>query len=216
MKRIMKNILGVMLSAVLLLAFAGCGGESSKQAAPPTPEEEAVAALDASLAALKSADINAIEELSGEEMLEDAEGALGSEEETKDVMTALFGHFDYQLGTPEKVDDTHVNVPATVSNADMQKATNTWVSSLMEYAMSNPEIASDEDALHAKTVEELKSAVEKTVEGEDGIVTKDVVFPMVLEDGKWTVSDDVDDEVIDAITGGFMSAINQLSDSMTE
>lgn len=78
----------------------------------------------------------------------------------------MFGHFDYQLGEPEQVDDTHVNVPATVSNVDMSKAVNTWYSDFMNYIMANPSIATnpsianDEAALSEKNIEMLKSAVE--------------------------------------------------------
>ena len=78
----------------------------------------------------------------------------------------MFGHFDYQLGEPEQVDDTHVNVPATVSNVDMSKAVNTWYSDFMNYIMANPSIATnpsianDEAALSEKNIEMLKSAAE--------------------------------------------------------
>ena len=127
-------------------------------------------------------------------------------------MKALFGHFDYKLGTPEVVDDTHINIPATVTNADMHTAVGTWFSHLMEYAISNPDIAGDSDALHAKTIEELSAAVEETAAAEDGMTSKEVVFPMVLEDGKWDISEDVDDSVFDAILGGFMGAIDELNE----
>ena len=122
----------------------------------------------------------------------------------------MFGNFDYKLGTPEKVDDSNINVPATVSNADMNKAVDTWFSDLMSYAMSNPEIANDEAALQAKTIEMLQGAIDKTAEAEDGIVSEDVVFPMTLIDGKWEISDTIDDSVLDAILGGFMTAIENL------
>ena len=44
------------------------------------------------------------------------------------------------------------------------------------------------------------------------MTSKEVVFPMVLEDGKWDISEDVDDSVFDAILGGFMGAIDELNE----
>lgn len=209
MKKMIRIMLGLAVSAMMLFAFAACGGSSEPV---PTPEEEATAALDGALSALKSADMEALKTLGGEETFESAKEAFGSEEDTLEVMKALFGHFDYQLGTPEVVDDTHINIPATVSNADMQQAVNTWFSHLMEYAISNPDIAGDQEAIHAKTIEELTTAVNETAEAEDGITSKDVVFPMVLEEGGWDISNDVDDSVIDAIMGGFMEALDEMSE----
>jgi len=141
---------------------------------------------------------------------------LGSEEDVDSILKSMFGHFDYTIGTPEKVDDSNVNVPVTVSNADMQKAVDTWFSDLMAYAMQNPDIANDEKALQAKTIELLQASVDKTAEAEDGIVTNDVVFPMTLIDGKWEISDTIDEGVLDAVLGGFMTAINDLTGQMGE
>jgi len=200
------------MSVLMLFAFTACGG-----AAQETPEDQAVAALDTQLSALKSADREAIQELSGgEDAFGDAVEQLGSEEDVDSILKSMFGHFDYTIGAPEKVDDSNVNVPVTVSNADMKKAVNTWFSDLMAYAMQNPDIANDEKALQAKTVEMLQGAVDKTAEAEDGIVTNDVVFPMTLIDGKWEISDTIDEGVLDAVLGGLMTPINDLTGQMGE
>ena len=207
MKRIMTVTVGLVMSFMMLFVFTACGG-----AAQDTPEDQAVAALDTQLAALKSADREAIQELSGgEDAFGDAVEQLGSEEDVDSILKSMFGHFDYTIGTPEKVDDSNVNVPVTVSNADMKKAVDTWFADLMAYAMQNPDIANDEKALQAKTIELLQTSVDKTAEAEDGIVTNDVVFPMTLIDGKWEISDTIDDSVLDAVLGGFMTAINDLT-----
>ena len=212
MKRIMTITVGLTMSVLMLFAFTACGGTAQE-----TPEDQAVAALDTQLAALKSADKEAIEELSGgEDAFGDAVEQLGSEEDVDSILKSMFGHFDYTIGTPEKVDDSNVNVPVTVSNADMQKAVDTWFSDLMAYAMQNPDIANDEKALQAKTIELLQASVDKTAEAEDGIVTNDVVFPMTLIDGKWEISDTIDEGVLDAVLGGFMTAINDLTGQMGE
>ena len=207
MKRIMTVTAGLIMSVLMLFAFTACGGSAE------TPEDQAVAALDTQLAALKSADREAIQELSGgEDAFGDAVEQLGSEEDVDSILKSMFGHFDYTIGTPEKVDDSNVNVPVTVSN--MQKAVDTWFSDLMAYAMQNPDIANDEKALQAKTVEMLQGAVDKTAEEEDGIVTNDVVFPMTLIDGKWEISDTIDEGVLDAVLGGCVTAINDLTGQM--
>lgn len=213
MKKILIVTVSLIMSFMMLFAFTACGG-SGGSAEPETPEDQAVAALDTTLSALKSADKDAIAALGGDEdVFEGTEEAFGSEEGTESVLKSMFGHFDYTLGTPEVVDDSNINIPATVSNADMSKAVNTWFSDLMAYAMENPDIANDEAALQAKTIEMLQAAVDKTAEADDGIVTTDVVFPMVLKDGQWTISDTIDDSVLDAILGGFVTAIENLTGS---
>lgn len=208
MKKIMKVTVGLIMSFMMLFAFTACGGGAAEE----TPADQAVAALDATLGALKSADKDAIQALGGgEDIFGDAEEAFGSEDGIDSVLKSMFGHFDYTIGTPEQVDDSNVNVPVTVTNADMTKAVNSWFSDLMAYAMQNPDIANDEAALQAKTIEMLQTAVDKTAGEEGGTVTNDVVFPMTLIDGKWEISDKVEDSVLDAVLGGFMTAINGLT-----
>lgn len=209
MRKIMIVTVSLVMSLLMLFAFTACGGSG---AAPETPEDQAAAALDQTLAALKSADKEAIQALGGDEdIFGEAEEAFGSEESIDSVLKSMFGHFDYKIGEAEKVDDSNVNVNVTVSNADMSKAVDSWFSDLMAYAMQNPDIANDEAALQAKTIEMLQAAVDKTAEGEDGIVSKDVVFPMTQTDGKWEISDKIDDSVLDAVLGGFMTAIQGLT-----
>ena len=209
MKKTIGIMLGLAMSVMILFAFAGCG-DSGDRSIQTTPADEAAAALDTTLAAFKTADMDTINSTSGgETFIQGSKDAFGSEEQTQDVLEIMFGHFDYQLGEPEQVDDTHVNVPATVSNVDMSKAVNTWYSDFMNYVMENPSIANDEAALSAKNIEMLKSAVDKTSEEEGGIKTTDVTFPMVLEDGQWTIGE-VDENVPDAMVGGFMSALDAL------
>ena len=91
----------------------------------------------------------------------------------------------------------------------MSKAVNTWYSDFMNYIMANPDVANDEAALSEKNIEMLKSAVDKTAEEEGGIMTTDVTFPMELTDGQWTIGE-VDENVPDAMVGGFMSALEAL------
>ena len=214
MKKIVTVMVGLMMSFMMLFAFTACGG--GEAAVEETPADQAAAALDTTLAALKSADKDAIQALGGgEDIFGEAEEALGSEEGIDSVLKSMFGHFDYTIGTPEQVDDSNVNVPVTVSNADMSKAVNSWFSDLMAYAMQNPDIANDEAALQAKTIEMLQTAVDKTAEAENGIVTNDVVFPMTLVDGNWEISDTIDESVLDAVMGGFMTAVNELTGGST-
>ena len=207
MRKIMIITAGMIMSFVMLFAFAGCGGTAEKE----SPTDQAVAALDETLSALKSADMNAIKELGGEEAFGEAAETFVSEAETESVLKAMFGHFDYTIGDAEQVDDSNVNVNVNVSNADMSKAVNAWFTDLMNYAMSNPEIANDKEALQAKTIEVLQASVDKTAEAEGGIVSSDVVFPMELKDGKWEISKTIDEGVLDAVLGGFITAIENLA-----
>ena len=202
MKKYMKTLLGVIMSAMLLFSFAGCGGSSSSG----SPEDEAVAALDETLQAFQSADLERISQING---VGDAltEGGLDSDL-TQSVLICMFGHFEYELGEPEKVDDSHVNVPAKVSNVDMEVAANAWFEDVMDYAMEHAE--EDEAALQEKALAMFQEAIDAAAEEDGGIRSEDVVFPMVLEDGRWVISSDIDESVPDAMLGGFMTVMNDL------
>lgn len=208
MKSKMKIVVGLLMAIMLVFTLVGCGGGAPKQ----SPAEEAVASLDTMLSALKGADVESINELAGgEDVFADAEEAFGSADAADKVLKAMFGHFDYKIGTPEQVDDSNVNVPVTVTNVDMQKVVDTWMSDAMALAMSDPSIASDEKALQAKVLEMFSESVENVASGDGGTVTNEVVFPMTLKDGKWDVGSDISEDVLDKLFGGMMTAINGLS-----
>lgn len=199
----MKTFLGVIMSVMMLFAFAGCGSSS----ATDSPADQAAAALDETLQAIQSADLERISEIDG------VADALAAEDLDSDliqsVLVSMFGHFQYELGEPEQVDDSHVNVPANVSNVDMEAAANVWFENMMEYAMEHAE-DEDEAALEENALAMLQEAIDATAEEDDGIRSEDVVFPMVLEDGKWVISSDIDESVLDAMLGGFMTVMNDM------
>ena len=211
MRKNIKTILALVMAVILVFAFAGCGAKAPEK----TPAEEAAESLEATLSALKSADMQAISEIAGGDTFTDSVESLGSEENLQTILKAMFGHFDYKLGEGEQVDDTHVNIPATVSNVDMHKVVKSWYTDLMAYAIANPDIAKDEnkDALKDKTVELLTAAVDKTAEEAEATVSSEVVFPMVLEDGKWDIDGTIDSSVLDSILGGFSGAIKELQEN---
>lgn len=208
MKSKTKIVVGLLMAVMLIFTLVGCGGGALKK----TPGEEAAASLDTMLSALKGADVESINALAGgEDVFADAEEAFGSADAADKILKAMFGHFDYKIGTPEEVDKSNVNVPVTVTNVDMQKVVDTWMSDAMALAMSDPSLASDEKALQAKILDMFAESVEKVASGDGGTVTNEVVFPMTLKDGKWDVSDTVSDDVLDKLLGGMMTAINGLS-----
>lgn len=205
MKKTIKIVVGLVTSLMLIFTFVGCGPKTS-------PEEEAAATVDTMLSGLKDADMESINALAGgENVFGDVESTFGSAETADSVLKAMFGHFDYEIGTPEISDEIYANVPVTVTNVDMQKVVDTWMSDAMAYAAENPDIANDKKALQAKLFELFGEAVEKVAGEEGGTVTNEVVFPMYLEDGKWNVSKSLGDDVLDKLLGGMMTAIQGLS-----
>ena len=90
MKRVLTATVALTMSILMLFAFTACGGGVAQE----TPEDQAVAALDTTLAAIKSADKEAIEELSGgEDAFGDAVDQLGSEEDVDAILKCMFGNF---------------------------------------------------------------------------------------------------------------------------
>lgn len=211
MKNKMKIIIGLLMAVMLVFTLVGCGGGAPKK----TPAEEAAESLDTMLSALKGANVESLNELAGgEDIFADAEEAFGSKESADVVLKAMFGHFDYTIGTPEQVDDSNVNVPVSVTNVDMSKAVNAWITDAMSLAMSDPSITEDEKAFQTKLMGMFGESVEKVASEDGGTVTNDVVFPMTLKDGKWEVSEDVSEDTLDKLLGGMMTAINGISGGM--
>lgn len=185
----MKKTLCALLALLLALSVAACGKKV------PTPSETVSAALDA----LKSGDMTAAAKTWG--------GSISSIENSTDsdadIFKLLFKNLTYSV-LSETEDGSAATVKVKLSNTDMSAVMGDVLAEAMQTALSS--------ALSGKEMDETKtqkmvmdSLKDKMTNGSYGTAEKEVEFHLTMTDGVWTLSQP-DDTVINALTGGLMSA----------
>lgn len=191
----MKKIIAIILSVAMVLSLAGCG-ETAKA-------EEAVTNL---FEAFKAGEIDKAEAY----LLKDADGA---EDESGDMFNHVFTKLDYTIKSSEKISGDEVHVTASVTAPDMEVAVGEFFGKALEFALAN---AFSETPLSDEEYEaELEKIFIEATEDEDlGTVTNEVVIKVVKTDEGWKIESD--DAFADAITGGMMTALKDMEQSMSE
>lgn len=196
-----RALFALLLTLVLALSLAGCG---------PDPEAEAKASLEKTLSAIKSADADNLGKISGnKDFYDDADKIFGSKNAAQQIMKAMFGHFDYKILSSKKVDDNNVTLRVKMTNVDMNKVVPKWYNDFVSYVTANPTIATDENAMTAKTFDLLKTDIDQAAKDKT-FTSKTVTVKMKKVKDEWKVKD-ADDQVLDAILGGFQGAIKKLN-----
>ena len=221
------KIWAVLMALVLVFAMTACGGSGSSgngtapasaSADKPSATEEATAALEKTLDALKTADVETLKKVGGKDLLGDTENSLGADDETvNQVLKALFGHMDYKIGEATQVDDNTVNIDVTFTNVDMSKAVTSLYTDLMSYALTHPDDVKDTEKCTSKAIGMLTDAVDKTAEKEDGTVEKEATVKMVKKDGEWQIAGGKDEntDLFNAMSGDFAEALGTITESLT-
>ena len=195
-----RVLAGLLLALVLIFPLTGCG---------PDPESEAKASLEKTFTALKSADEKTLGKLNGKkDFYGDADKIFGSKDAAQQIMKAMLGHFDYKILSSKKVDDNNVTLRVKITNVDMNKVVPKWYKDLMSYAAANPSIATDEKAIMAKTFDILKTDVDQAAKDKT-FTSKTVTVKMKKVKDKWKFND-ADDQILDAMLGGFQNAVKNL------
>lgn len=193
----MKKIIALVLSLVMILSLAGCGEAGKAEAAVKNLFE-----------AFKSGNFEEAEKY----LEKDAEGgeALG---ESDDMFNHVFTKIDYTIVSSEKLDGEAVNVTAAVTAPDMKVAVEAFFAKALEFAFENA--FSEAPLSDEETEAEMERLFIEATEKEDlGTVTNEVVIRVVKTDEGWKVKSD--DYFADAITGGMMSALKDMEESMLE
>jgi hypothetical protein len=196
-----RALTGLLLALILVFSLTGCG---------PDLEAEAKASLEKTLTALKSADAKTLGKLSGEkDFYGDADKIFGSKKTARQIVKTMFAHFDYKILSSKKIDDENVTLRVKITNVDMNKVVPKWYSDFTNYVTANPSIVTDENAVMTKTFDILKTDIDQAAEDKT-FVNKTVTVKMKKVKDEWKVKD-ADDQMLDAMLGGFQSAINKLN-----
>lgn len=202
MNKILKRIITLGLACGLIFTVVGCGN----------PEDDAKAALDKTMTALATGDMETIvKELPGSDELEDIMGETDEDAMTKEQITAfykaLFSNLSYEAVSTKKVDDETVNITAKVSNINFGNVLTSWLQNIFSIAFSN--LDKSEEEITALFLDDFTTQVNAAVEKGD-ILEQEVTIKMVKTDEGWMM--DPSDDVLDAILGGFVKASETLDD----
>lgn len=193
----MKKIVALMLSLIMVLPLAGCG-ETGKA-------EEAVKNL---FEAFQAGNFEEAEMY----LLKDGD-ADTAEDEDDDMFNHVFTKVEYEIVSSEKLDGENVNVTASVTAPDMKVAVGEFFTKALEFAFENA--FSEEPLSDEETEKEMERIFIEATEKEDlGTVTNEVVISVCKTDEGWKVKSD--DVFADAITGGMMTALKDMENSMME
>ncbi len=231
----MKRFISILLVLAMVFCLAACasdkggkdkGSESEEEVKVLTPEEVVAAGLDCiinydedSIAEYFMSEDGDVElgsilnSGSDAEELEGAEDAEGAEvEEVEEETTELadeemakliFSHMTYKI-TGSEINGNNATVTVDITNKDAAPAFGNAFIAVLAAAFSG---ASEEESNAA-----FNSAFAETFESdENGTVTNTVVINLKMVDGKWMADPD-NDAFLDAISGGLLSAVEELSD----
>lgn len=192
----MKRILALVLALVMALSLTGCSGEVDK----------AEAAVKNFFEACKDGNIEEAQKyLVIEEKSEAEEDA-----EVYDMAALVIKKLDYSIVSSEQVDENTVIVTASVIAPDMKVAVGEFFQQALSFAFSN---AFSENPLSDEEVQaEMMNMFVEAISKEDlGTVTNEAAISVVKTDDGWKI--DADEAFADAVTGGMLTAFEEISAS---
>lgn len=192
----MKRIVAIIACVVMVLSMAGCGKEN-----------EAKDAVGNLLEALKEGDVGAAQDY----LLKETDGEGGLEED--DMLKQVFTKLDYDIVSAEKAEDGEYYVSVSISAPDMKVAVSDFYEKVLEFAIENQ--FSDTPISDEEMEFEMGKIFTQSIEREDlGRVENTVSVRVCETDDGWRVESN--EEFADAITGGMMTALSEMSQSMSE
>lgn len=191
----MKKLVALTLSLVMVLSLAGCGEEKRAQ--------ETVINL---FEAFKAGDF------------EEAEGYLLKEADSdeaedgdEDMFNHVFTKLEYTIVSSEKLDSDNVDVITRITAPDMEVAVGDFFTKAIEFAFENA--FSETPLSEEESAAEMERIFIEATEKEDlGTVTNEVTVKVVKTDEGWKVNSD--EAFVDAVTGGMMTALKEMENSM--
>lgn len=194
----MKKFLALVLALAMALSLTGCGSEVDK----------AEAAVKNFFEACEDGNIEEAQNyLIIEEKTETEEDA-----ELYDMAALVIKKLEYSLVSSEQVDENTVTVTASVTAPDMKVAVGEFFQQALAFAFSNAfseNPLSDEEA----QAEMMNMFVEAISKEDLGTVTNEATITVVKTEDGWKI--DADEAFADAVTGGMLSALEEVSNSFT-
>lgn len=196
--KVLKKLAVMIVSLAFFASLCGCN-----------EVKDAESALNSAITALQAGDYEkASGYINGGEVL-DSNGMLNNLENGEELVKALFARLSCKINSSEKIDNDNVKINADITAINTSNAFNNTVSQIFSLAFSGKNMSEEE--MDSKMIEIFT----ENLSSEDAeTVTNTVDINMIKTDEGWKV--DANEEVQDAITGGLVSAAENLGSSLGE
>lgn len=209
----MKKIaLLVLAMAASMCVLAGCSS--------PGPSDVAGSYLDA----IKSGDAEAAQNYYAgtyktvTDVISDEAATASSSVDSESINSVLdatlaqkLQDFDYEISN-EQIDGDSATVDVKITTYNLGEAFSNFISDYLQQGISMYLSGSSEDEISQFAV----STLQEQLEGMEKSYSSTVTVPLEKVDGDWKVSEyDQNSELFDALSGGFVSSINDLSNSLS-
>ena len=198
----MKKFMCMVLTVVLLVSLAGCSSRASAESV-----------VEDAIQAFQSADVNAMRQYWGNTELTSSQDTTEDDAYAQQLLEQLASGLTYQI--TDSSEDTKAGtatVTVEFTNIDMSTVFSEWMGEIFSKALGYAFLPADqqpsEEELSDLSMEALREAVENHA---DDKVTNTMDIPLSLVENEWKI--DTSDEVIDAMTGGMMTAFSSLDEA---
>lgn len=212
----------------IAVSVFGCRKKAEPKPAEPKPEEEPekqeqvvdeyAETVEEFLEALKNEDAKSLKELyegsiSFEKIVteftdSDIADTVDISDDMVDSLKGKLVDFDYSVGKSEK-GDREVIVPVKITAYDLEDSIESWWGD--DSVFGSDELSEDE------YIEKASRLLADKIESAEKDNTEDVKITLIEKDGEWIVADlDENESFIDAISGGLLSAIDDIQSEMGE
>lgn len=191
----MKKVIALTLAVLMCLTLMiGCGGR-----------ENAKTAVTNAMTALQKMDNDGIVKYFGEDA--SVADAFASEdpndESAKEMATAMMGSMTFKVGEVKEDGDT-ATATVTLTNKDMEKIMNDFVTALLADVISGK--LSEDSMTQEASMQYFKDAMNACTD----TVSNEVTLPMTYtEEAGWQIAADVN--LADAMTGNMLSVMSSFA-----
>lgn len=203
----MKRIICAVLAVVMIVSLAGCGGEKPEEVV----ERVTQAIKEGKMESVKeNIDLNALESLLPDSGSESTKAATSEESLISGGKASSFpiddtlGKITIKILSSEK-DGDHATVKAECTAVDLTE----FLKGYMQKSMENALDFTKDDA--AKDAALNQYAADYLAQEDVPMKTTTVDIQLVKADQTWKITSTT--EYLDALTGGYLSAVKSLADS---
>ena len=199
-----KKFMAIVLSAILITGLGGC-----------SKIEKAESALNSTMEALQEGDfVTAARYIENTDVLT-RNSTFNTYKDNSDFTKAIFSKLSYKINSAEEIDSSTVKMNVDITNVNMQTIVGNAIGEMFSLALANI-FASEEDQLSEEDMQnKMIEFITEGINSDDAeTVTNTVDVNAVKTGGSWKI--DVDNTVIDAVTGGLLSALGSTDSNSDE
>lgn len=198
----MKKLMCMVLAIALMVPLAGCSRASAESV------------VEDAIQAFQSADVDAIRQSWGNTDLASSEDSAEDDAYTQQLLEPIASGLTYQItDSTEDAKARTATVTVEFTSIDMSAVFSEWMGELVSQALGYAFLPADQqpsqEELSELSIEIFCDVVENHT---DDKVTNTVDIPLSLVENEWKI--DTSDEVLDAMTGGMITTLTSLDDTL--